>query len=92
MEQRAYIGFYKFSVTVETMFRDKLIKAFAAVTLFGAMSIGIMLSVFLVYWLFIWVMLQIVLIADVIGSWFLFIVFLAFCYVVYLSYRYISFR
>ena len=74
------------------MFRDKLIKAFAAVTLFGAMSLGIMLSVFLVYWLFLWLMLQIVLIADVIGSWFLFVVFLAFCYVVYLSYRYVSLR
>lgn len=75
-----------------TMFSDRLIRAFAAVTLFGAMSLGIMLSVFLVYWLFLWLTLQIVLIADVIGSWFLFIVFLTFCYVVYLSYRYVSFR
>ena len=74
------------------MFRDKFIKAFAAVTLFGAMSVGIMLSVFLVYCVFLWLMLQIVLIADVIGSWFLFVVFLAFCYVVYLSYRYVSLR
>ena len=74
------------------MFRDRLIRAFAAVTLFGAMSLGVMLSVFLVYWLFLWLMLQIVLIADVIGSWFLFVVFLTFCYVVYLSYRYVSLR
>lgn len=74
------------------MFRDKLIKAFAAVTLFGAMSVGILLSVFLVYCIFLWLMLHIVLIADVIGSWFLFVVFLAFCYVVYLSYRYVSLR
>lgn len=74
------------------MLIDMLIKSFAAIVLVFTGSLLIMSTMLLLYWIGAWILLQIMLIAEVVGSWFLLVVFLAFVWIVYLSYRYLNLR